>query len=353
MTQAIQFHRCFLSYNSKDKKFVAKLGKDLLRNGIDVWFDEWEIQAGDSITGKISEGLKISNIFLIVMSTNSMKSNWVKEELRTALYRRVNDQNFRIIPLLHKKCAIQELSMLLHDLSFIDFRYTKKYLFNFQNLLDSIRQSTNKPPLKLDDIEFSEVLKDVPINYLKKNAMYYQSLASEFIQAGEYSKAVPFLKKAVAFDPEHSSAYFDLAHIHVRMGRYKQALSFYEKVVELDPRNSSAWFDLGFVNVRLGNYEKAKKSYQRVVELDPSHSTAFHDLGLISHRLLHYEDALKYYQKHLHFEPQNFLVKLICANILFKQRRFDDAEKYAKEILEYNPSESEAQEILAKINSER
>ena len=41
--------RCFLSHNMANKQVARSVGAHLTLSGIDVWFDEWEILAGDSI----------------------------------------------------------------------------------------------------------------------------------------------------------------------------------------------------------------------------------------------------------------------------------------------------------------
>ena len=48
--------RCFLSHNIADKDVARSLGAHMTLTGIDVWFDEWEIQAGDSVPGKLNKG---------------------------------------------------------------------------------------------------------------------------------------------------------------------------------------------------------------------------------------------------------------------------------------------------------
>ena len=50
----------FLSHSSKDKAVVRAVAERLRKDGVRVWFDEWEIKAGDSIPAKIEEGLEKS-----------------------------------------------------------------------------------------------------------------------------------------------------------------------------------------------------------------------------------------------------------------------------------------------------
>jgi hypothetical protein len=43
----------FLSHNSKDKAVVREVAERLRQDGLKVWFDEWVLKAGDSISAKI------------------------------------------------------------------------------------------------------------------------------------------------------------------------------------------------------------------------------------------------------------------------------------------------------------
>ena len=56
-TIEIPFHfDAFLSHSAKDKAIVRPLAERLRADGLKVWFDEWEIQPGDSIPAEIEEG---------------------------------------------------------------------------------------------------------------------------------------------------------------------------------------------------------------------------------------------------------------------------------------------------------
>ncbi len=72
--------RCFLSHNKADKLVAESIGGHLALSGIEPWFDEWEIQAGDSIPGKLNEGLAAFDAFILVWSANAERSKWVRQE---------------------------------------------------------------------------------------------------------------------------------------------------------------------------------------------------------------------------------------------------------------------------------
>lgn len=92
--------KVFVSHNKADKATARALATLLVEQGIDVWFDEWEIEPGQSIVGGIEEGLTKSNVFVLIWSGNAQKSNWVGAELRAFVRKRIDDAGLRIIPLM-------------------------------------------------------------------------------------------------------------------------------------------------------------------------------------------------------------------------------------------------------------
>ena len=101
-------HDVFLSYSSKDKPDVRKLAKKLKADGLLVWFDEWEIQPGDSIPLKIEDGLEKSRILVIIMSCHAFESDWVTLERHTALFRYPANRERRFIPLRLDNAPVKE-----------------------------------------------------------------------------------------------------------------------------------------------------------------------------------------------------------------------------------------------------
>ncbi len=61
----------FLSHSAKDKATVRPIAERLRKDGLRVWFDEWEIKPGDSIPAKIEHGLENSRVLVLCMSANA------------------------------------------------------------------------------------------------------------------------------------------------------------------------------------------------------------------------------------------------------------------------------------------
>jgi len=58
----------FICHASEDKGFVRPLAVALRKLGVRVWFDEFEIEVGDSLSKKIDKGLAASRFGLVVLS---------------------------------------------------------------------------------------------------------------------------------------------------------------------------------------------------------------------------------------------------------------------------------------------
>ena len=92
--------KIFISHNKADKASARALAVLLVEQGVDVWFDEWELCPGDSIVGGIEEGLSNAGVFVLLWSKAAEASNWVGTEVRAFLRRRVDDDGLKIVPLM-------------------------------------------------------------------------------------------------------------------------------------------------------------------------------------------------------------------------------------------------------------
>ena len=65
----------YLAHASEDKEALARpIAEHLITNGIDVWFDEWSIETGESLREKMDEGLGDCTHFLVLLIRRPSKS---------------------------------------------------------------------------------------------------------------------------------------------------------------------------------------------------------------------------------------------------------------------------------------
>ncbi len=77
--------KIFISHSYQDKKFVNLLTSRLRDDGIQVWTDEKELAVGDNIEEKVTDAIKKTDYFIVVLSKNSTKSKWVNFELSATI----------------------------------------------------------------------------------------------------------------------------------------------------------------------------------------------------------------------------------------------------------------------------
>jgi len=85
LNEPLQFYSCFISYSSKDKDFAARLHTDLQSEGVRVWFAPHDMRIGAKLRPAIDESIRVYDKLLLVLSENSVGSQWVEQEVETAL----------------------------------------------------------------------------------------------------------------------------------------------------------------------------------------------------------------------------------------------------------------------------
>jgi hypothetical protein len=87
LNQAVQFYSCFISYSSQDKEFTQRLHNDLQARGVRCWYAEEDLEIGARLRARIDESIRLHEKLLLILSTTSVSSTWVEQEVETAISR--------------------------------------------------------------------------------------------------------------------------------------------------------------------------------------------------------------------------------------------------------------------------
>ena len=97
--QPIQFHSVFISYSSKDGAFAKQLHAKLEERKVRCWFAPEDLKIGDNFRTTIDENIHGYDKLLLVLSENSVGSDWVQKEVETAMERERQQQCTILFPI--------------------------------------------------------------------------------------------------------------------------------------------------------------------------------------------------------------------------------------------------------------
>jgi uncharacterized protein YjbI with pentapeptide repeats len=143
--QAIQISPLFISYSHGDHEFVDKMDKCLTEKGIRFWRDIHDLKAG-RIERQIDQAISQDRTVLLVLSENSLQSDWVEHEVRKAREIAKNAGRDTLCPVAlddsWKKspwpARVMEQIMEYNILDFSEWQDDVKFESMFRKLIDGL-----------------------------------------------------------------------------------------------------------------------------------------------------------------------------------------------------------------------
>jgi hypothetical protein len=101
-------HHVFLSYAHSDHDVARRVADELTAAGVNVWFDFSEVKSGVAIEDQVNAALSSSDVVVVLLSSDSVRSEWVKAELRVALSRDSANRGVTVVPALIGDCDLPD-----------------------------------------------------------------------------------------------------------------------------------------------------------------------------------------------------------------------------------------------------
>jgi len=95
----IQYYSVFISYSTKDQALAERLYADLRQKGIRCWFASEDLKIGDRFRERIDEAIRRHERLLVILSEQSVKSDWVREEVESAVEREHREKRQIVFPI--------------------------------------------------------------------------------------------------------------------------------------------------------------------------------------------------------------------------------------------------------------
>lgn len=128
----------FICHASEEKASVAeRLYRHLDSVGIRCWYDRGEILWGDSIVGKINEGLRCSRFVVVVVSPALLRKTWATKEMNAALSQEIDSGTTRVLPLMVG--SAEEIQQMTNELAIQRDKRYMRWSGNTQEIEGELR----------------------------------------------------------------------------------------------------------------------------------------------------------------------------------------------------------------------
>ena len=147
--EGLSHQSCFISHCGKDREFVEKLYTDLQNKGVRCWFASEDMKMGDKTWDSIYHDIRMRDKVLLVISEDSISSDWVEDEVNAALA----EENKRKKPILLPIRV--DASVLGNDSAWAEYINKTRNVFDFSNWKDHDAYHQTLDSL-LDDIKIAD-----------------------------------------------------------------------------------------------------------------------------------------------------------------------------------------------------
>jgi tetratricopeptide (TPR) repeat protein len=213
----------FLSHSHHDNLFCQRL-VDAVRvqlPGADIFYDKEKLVGGDDWIARIQYEVIRRPVFVVVLSIEAVRAEWVREETNLALRLAVKDLDRRIIPVQHQESDVNSLAPLLGNRQIVDCA-TQSEAFGFAQLVAALQAPT------------AGALRAIDPAY--EDARRRTAEVHDLYAAGNWREAA-------------------------RLGRFASTLPGNERDAEL-------WGELGVALIRLGQAGEGVDALQRALQIN-------------------------------------------------------------------------------------
>lgn len=100
LSDPVQFFSIFISYSHLDEDFAQRVHNDLQASGVRCWYAAHDVKPGLKLYEQIDQAIRSHEKLLLILSPNSINSEWVRSEIAKARRREVQEGGRVLFPVL-------------------------------------------------------------------------------------------------------------------------------------------------------------------------------------------------------------------------------------------------------------
>jgi type IV pilus assembly protein PilF len=193
-------------------------------------------------------------------------------------------------------------------------------------------------------------------------------LADLLLRTHRYDDAEPFLKTALALDPNSSFTNTTMGMVKLRQRKFDEAKSYLEKAVSQDAKNAYAFYNYAYLLSREGRDElgyvqryseshlqKMRDALNKSIALNPAYIASYELLAfinMVNNQQL--AESVELLRTALKYQPGEPGVVLRIAEIWSRMEKYDDAKALAKRMAEASDDDDvkrRADSLISEVES--
>lgn len=313
----------FISYASQDRDEVAlPLAKELTRAGLNVWFDDAALKAGDSVPAGISAGLTASRVNVVVVSRYSLEPGYALTELRAIVHQHAS-LGKPVFPIRHRISQddiVREQALLAQQVNASTEQSIEDLALQIVQLVQ-LQQNIGKSP--------------------ETGAAELSGLEQAFrsFTEGNLKQAVNELSSLIATQPEHIDGLVMRARTARMLGDGDMAVRDFKAALAANPENAAVLLLCGLVNIDEGRIADGVRDAEHALtcgfDTHTSRELLYRAQAYIV--MQQYRSAQSDIATLLRRDPENQLALSMEVPILQALNKVDQASERANELLRRFP----------------
>jgi len=271
----------FFSYSWKDRPIAMRIYDDLVNSGLSVWRDQVSGNYGVNIYSEVSETIKQCEGYILLDSSNSRQSDWVKNEYRMfEASKKLNPNKKIAICLVEDKDKVHTLAQVFegHNLTkYYDFSEIALYdnQGKYNTAISQLCSFWNKDYVgtsvtpSLRDFEDEISIFDIREEDRRILLSDYEAikLRQKQIFSNVDKRLEILLEDCEKLNISVASPYIALATLQINAKKYEDARTTFFNITKKFPYDPRGWRGLGSALFELTLYKYAIDAFDKAIVL--------------------------------------------------------------------------------------
>ena len=317
--------RVFVSYSRKDVAFTRRVVEDFHYAGAEVWVDVAGIVHGNFMQA-IDEAIERCDWMTLILTPNAIQSQYVRDEVYTALHRVKQGLMRDVIPILAASCPTGSIPPQW------DARQRYDATQDYAEAIAGVLHAMGLPLIPAGDaVPAAPVLISTPGAPAPSTTPLPETLEDLLTRGklltarNEWGQAVTRFQQAVKLDQTSFDAWAHLAIALNESGHHAEALVACNRALALDGQKGWVWNRKGLILGDLKRYLEAIDAYDRALALVSGDAPMLNNKAHMLRLAGRDEEALTTYDQALEADPNYAFAWNGKGYVLHTLRRDEEA----------------------------